>query len=124
MLWTGEILMTDARSDWDLDTAPPSAVHSKQDLSGTDSTLVVTGEDEAGFYNADMAITPSGPQTTEAQCVDRLQTHAVRSLGLPSGKTFCLKTKAGRTALVTVAVARGPLDADLRIKVWNDSSSS
>jgi len=121
ILWDGKILITDARSGWDLDVAPPNSQSSQQDLQATDSILIVSKDGETGFYDATMAPAPEGLQTTEPDCKNALRTKAIRSLAVSAGNSFCLGTGSDRVALVTARSVPGPLDSTLHITVWKDT---
>ncbi|MEU9783638.1 hypothetical protein AB0H92_22185 [Streptomyces phaeochromogenes] len=95
-LWSGPLLFPQGDS-YNLDLTPPVKE------GETDLTYYgITGEREANFWHAEMAMVSQGGKPDSAECTLLVQTQAKPDITVPVGSSFCVITGAGRTALVTV----------------------
>ncbi|MGW3426233.1 hypothetical protein [Streptomyces phaeochromogenes] len=113
--WSGPLLFS-GNEAYDLDLAPP-----EKDSEGGEMTFdTINEEREATFYEESMAIVPQGEHPNSAECTLLAKTQSASVITIPAGRSFCLITGAGRTAIVTINglnIADGTVEADAQ--VWD-----
>ncbi|GIF01519.1 hypothetical protein [Paractinoplanes rishiriensis] len=98
---------------------------SDQPVRGTGAFHVISGGpmiSPAG--GAAIAALPAGQPATPDACDERVTTHSADNVTMDSGKRVCVRTPAGRVALLVVEGATGDVNAGwtVRATVWQPAS--
>lgn len=113
--WSGPLLYS-GNDTYDLDLIPP-----EKGTEGGEMTFdVISEEREAIFYDDPIALVPQGEHPDATECTLIAKTQSTSKVTVPVGRSICLITGAGRTAIVTVKalhIADATVEADAQ--VWN-----
>jgi hypothetical protein len=98
---------------------------SDRPVRGTGSFHVISGGpmiSPAG--QAEIAELPGDQPVTPDACDERVTTHSADTITMDSGKRVCVRTPAGRVALMIVQGATGDVNAGWRVRatVWQPAS--